>query len=134
MDISTFDELILAAKTQKTQQQLLLVFTKAELPENHTEQQYADYAAGAGGALIPVACVDKQAAELLSFKILCDEASEFVSDWDIVFAAALSAQAGQTLRDKAIEEKIGTMVESIKLGQISPFASFNREGEAVILI
>jgi len=134
MDITSFDELISAAKAQSTQQQLLLVFTKAELPEDYTEKQSADYAAGAGGVLMPIACVDKRAQDVSSFKILCEEASEFVPDWDIVFAGALSAKVGQTLKGEDIDKKIGTMVESIRLGQINQFATFNRNGEAVNLL
>lgn len=134
MNMTTFDDLLIAAKSQSTQQQLLLVFTKAEIPDDCTEEQLAGYAAGHGGALMPVACVDKRADEIISFSELCQEAKEFVHDWDIVFAGALGAKPGQSLKDQEIDEKIGTMVESIKIGKISQFATFNRLGEAVKLL
>lgn len=134
MEISSFDDLLVAAKAQGTQQHLLLVFTKAEIPDDCTEEQRSEVAAGHGGALMPVACVDKRADEIVSFAGLSHEAQDFVQDWDIVFAGALSAKPGRTLKDEEIDEKIGTMVESIKVGQISQFATFNRKGEAVQLL
>lgn len=134
MDITSFDDLLIAAKAQSTQQQLLLVFTKAEIPDDCSEEQRADIAAGHGGALMPVACVDKRADEINSFNELCLEAQEFVPEWDIVFAGALGAKPGQILKDQDIDDKIGTMVESIKVGQISQFATFNRRGDAVKLM
>ncbi|MFM7012439.1 MAG: ribonucleotide reductase subunit alpha [Betaproteobacteria bacterium] len=134
MDITSFDDLLNAAQLQSTQQQLLLVFTKAEIPDDCSDEQRAGFVAGHGGALMPVACVDKRANEINSFKELCQEAHQFIQDWDIVFAGTLEAKPGKTLLDQEIDEKIGTMVESIKTGQISQFATFNRMGHAVKLI
>lgn len=133
MDITSFDDLLTAAKKQTTPQHFLLVFTKAELPEDSTDEQRADYVAGHGGFLVPVACVDKRAEDLSSFDQLCKEATEFVAEWDIIFAGALSAKPGGALSDDFIDEKIGTMVESIKMGQIEHYATFNRHGEGVSL-
>ncbi|MDN4015667.1 ribonucleotide reductase subunit alpha [Zwartia panacis] len=134
MEITSFDDLLNAAQSQSTQQQLLLVFTKAEIPDDCSDEQRAGFAAGHGGALMPVACVDKRADEIKSFTELCQEANEFVQDWDIVFAGALGAKPGQNLLDQEIDKKIGIMVESIKIEQISQFATFNRMGHAVKLI
>ncbi len=134
MEITSFDDLLVAAKGQSTQQYLLLVFTIAEIPDDCTEEQRAEVASGHGGALMPVACVDKLADEVLSFNALSHEAQQYVQDWDIVFAGALSAQPRRILEDQEIDEKIGAMVEAIKAGKISQFATFNRRGDAVKLM
>ena len=134
MNITSFAELLVAAQTQLTQQQLLLVFAKAELPDNSTDTQKADFDAGEGGTLTPVACVDKRASELISFEALCLEAAEFVPEWDILFAGVWGARHGQKLKDEDIDEKMQEVVEWIKVGQIDKLATFDRYGSAVNLL
>lgn len=133
MNISSFSELLGAAQAQLTQQQLLLVFAKAELPEDSTDAQRARFEAGEGGTLTPVACVDKNASDLTSFDALCSEAAEFVPDWDILFAGVLGARPGQHLKDQEIDGKMKEVVEWIKVGQIDKLATFDRQGSAVNL-
>lgn len=133
MNISSFSELLGAAQAQLTQQQLLLVFAKAELPEDSTDAQRARFKAGEGGTLTPVACVDKNASDLLSFDALCSEAAEFIPDWDILFAGVLEAGSGQKLKAEDIDKKIKEVVEWIKIGKIDNLATFDRIGDAVNL-
>lgn len=133
MNITSFSELLVAAQTQQTQQQLLLVFAKAELPEDSTDAQRAGYEAGEGGALTPVVCVDKNAKELTSFESLCSEAAEFAPEWDILFAGVMGALPGQILKDEDIDQKMQEVMEWIKIGKIEKLATFDREGSAVNL-
>lgn len=50
MDISSFDDLLHAARAQPEPQRLLFVFAAAELPDDATPAQRARFAAGQGGA------------------------------------------------------------------------------------
>lgn len=133
MHITSFSELLTAAQAQLTQQQLLLVFAKAELPEDSTDAQKAGFAAGEGGALTPVACVDKSASEIPSFEALCSEAAEFVPDWNILFAGVVGTIPGQILKSEEIDGKMQEVVEWIKVGKIDKLATFDRNGSAVSL-
>jgi hypothetical protein len=67
LNISTFDDLLRAAREQPEPQRLLFVFAGAELPEDSTPEQRRRFAAGAGGALIPLMYVDKTPEELGTF-------------------------------------------------------------------
>ena len=98
MDISSFDDLLHAARAQPEPQRLLFVFAAAELPDDATPAQRARFAAGQGGALVPLMCVDKTPQELPSFSALVEEARQFTApghDWALVFAAALSGTLNQ---------------------------------------
>ncbi len=58
MNISNFDELLQAARAQAQPQRLLFVFAGVELPDDSTPEQAASFAAGEGGALVPLMVVD----------------------------------------------------------------------------
>ena len=73
MSISSFDDLLRAARQQPEPQRMLFVFTGAELPDDSTPEQRRDFAAGAGGALVPLMCVDKTPDELTTFAALAEE-------------------------------------------------------------
>ncbi|CDS53277.1 FIG00933811: hypothetical protein [Polaromonas sp. CG9_12] len=75
MDISTFDDLLQAARAQPDPQRLLFVFAGVELPDDATPAQRERFEAGQGGALVPLMCVDKRPDELASFAALVEEAS-----------------------------------------------------------
>ena len=70
MDISSFDDLLQAARMQPEPQRLLFVFAAVELPDDATPAQRARFEAGQGGALVPLMCVDKTPQELASFEAL----------------------------------------------------------------
>lgn len=133
MDISSFDDLLNAARHQAQPQRLLFVFANADLPEDSTPAQRERFLAGEGGALVPVMCVDKTPQELLSFADLVEESREFGQDWTIVFAAALSGSAGQAPSSESAEKPLQRMVESIKAGSLGTFIPFDRQGQPVML-
>ena len=64
----------------------------AELPEDSTPEQRRRFAAGAGGALVPLMCVDKTPDELTTFAALVEESRRSGPEWAIVFVAGLAGQ------------------------------------------
>ena len=136
MDITSFDDLLQAARAQKEPQRLLFVFANVELPDDATPAQRTRFAAGQGGTLTPLMCVDKLPDELVSFEALVQEAAQFVlpdQDWGLVFAAALSGSGYQAPSSEATEAALEHMVEAIKLGQIGGYIPFDRHGVPVQL-
>lgn len=131
MDILSFDDLLQAARAQSQPQRLLFVFTGVELPEDSTPVQRARFAAGQGGALVPLMCVDKRPEELSSFAALVQESSQFGHAWGLVFAAALSGRADRAPSSDDAEEPLQRMVESIKQGNIGAFIPFDPQGQPV---
>lgn len=133
MNISTFDDLISAAKQQPEPQRLLFVFAGADLPQDSTEAQRERFMAGQGGALVPLMYVDKLPEELDTFDQLKQESKAFGKEWSIVFVAAMSGTAGKAPSSDAAEKIMQQMVESIKSGSLSAFIPFNQDGETVHL-
>lgn len=131
MNISNFEDLVQAARLQPTPQRLLLVFTRAELPDDATPQQRASFEAGEGGALVPVMCVDKAAHALASFQALASEATEVGLQWDMLFAAAMNDGGSGSAAEAAVDQALERMVESIKQGSFGYFIPFDRQGQAV---
>lgn len=133
MNISTFDDLLQAARQQAQPQRLLFVFAGAELPADASAQQRQAFLQGHGGALTPLMVVDKLPTELSSFDALEQESRAFGKDWSIVFAAALSGQGGRAPTSADAEKPMQQMVEAIKAGSIGAYISFNGLGDAVSL-
>ncbi len=133
MQIASFDDLIAAARQQPEPQRLLLVFTRAELPDGASAAERAGFAAGRGGALVPHCCVDKSPHELQDFAALAEEAGLFAPDWAIVFVAALSGRGGQPPADADIGRALDRMVEAIKAGRLDGLMPVDRCGRAVRL-
>lgn len=131
MDISSFDDLLQAARAQSEPQRLLFVFAGAELPDDATPAERARFAEGQGGALTPLMCVDKAPAELATFDSLVEEARQFGEQWAIVFVAALSGQLGTPPSADAAERALNRMVESVKAGRFGAFIPFDRHGHGV---
>lgn len=129
MNISSYDDLVSAAKSQAQPQRLLFAFAQAELPADAGPAERERFAAQQGGALSPVMCVDKLAGELGSFEQLLDESRQTGAHWDIVFVTTMSGRNGQPPAPSEAEEPLKMMVESIRNGQIDRFLAFNREGE-----
>ncbi len=126
MNITTFDELLTAARQQREPQRLLCVFAASELPADSTPEQAARFEAGQGGALAPLMCVDKTPQELASFAALAGEAQQFGQAWALVFVAAMADGPD-------VEAPMQRMVEDIKRGAIGSYIPFNAQGEAVQL-
>ena len=133
MNIVSFDDLLQAARQQPQAQRLLLVFAGAELPEDCSAEQRAQFDAGAGGALVPLMCVDKSPDELVGFSALKQESEQFECRWQVVFASSLSGTDRSMPTSKATETALQTMVESIKLGQLANMIAFDAQGQALSL-
>lgn len=127
MAISCFADLLDEARAQPEPQRLLFVFTRAELPDHPSEAQRRRFEQGEGGVLTPVVCVDKAPEALSGMAALVAESRETGVDWDIVFVAALAGSDAQA----QAEQHLNRMVESLKMGNISQFLAFDRQGEAV---
>lgn len=131
MNISSYDDLLRAARSQPDPQRLLFVFTAAELPEGTAEAEGERFLAREGSALSPVMCVDKLPDHLDSFAGLLAESNQTGQSWDIVFVAAMSGRAGIVPSRDEAEQPLLLMVEAIKNGNIGNFLAFNREGDIV---
>lgn len=133
MTLSTFDDLLQAAKSQPAPQRLLFVFAGVELPDDATPAQRQAFEAGQGGALVPLMCVDKSPDELAAFSTLVEEARQFGQPWGMVFAAAMSGQPGRAPTSADAQAPLQRMVEAIKHGEIGGYMPFDAQGHAVRL-
>lgn len=133
MDISCFDDLLAAARQQSDPPRLLFTFAAAELPPDASPAQRAAFARGEGGALVPVACVDKTLDELSTFAAFAEEAGRLVPDWVMVFAASLAGRGGVAPGAAEADAPLRRMVGAIKAGQLAGLLPFNRQGEPVRL-
>ncbi len=131
MNITTFDELLQAARQQPQPQRLLLVFAGATLPEHATDEQRARFEDGESGELSPLMCVDQDPAELQSFQALVSEATTLDQPWVLVFAAALSGESGRPPADRVVSSALERMVDDVRNGELARFIPFDRQGQAV---
>ena len=131
MDDSTpvFERLLQAARTQSEPQRLLFVFAQGELPEDASPGQRAAYAAGLGGALTPIVCVDKAPADLETFEALVAESSTACPPWQAVFIGALDGQAGREPTSARVEQALTSMVNNVRAGQLAGYLALNPQGE-----
>jgi len=131
LSISSFEDLLRAARQQPEPQRLLFVFMGAELPDDSTPEQRQRFAAGGGGALVPLMCVDKSPDELTTFAALADESRRSGPEWTIVFVAALAGQGGRALTHDDAEAPLQRMIDAIKAGSHGSFIPFDRNGQPV---
>ncbi|CAN5348718.1 hypothetical protein BH10PSE16_BH10PSE16_13300 [soil metagenome] len=131
MTISSFDDLLQAARAQPEPQRLLFVFAGIELPDDATPEQRERFEAGQGGALVPLMCADKRPDELASFGALVEESSQFGNHWGIVFAAALSGTVNRAPTPEDAEAPLQRMVEAIKRGEHGAYIPFDTQGHTV---
>lgn len=129
--IACFEDLLLAARSQPEPQRLLFVFTVAELPEDSTPEERQRFAEGAGGALVPLMCVDKAPEELGTFAALAEESRAMGRDWSVVFAAGLAGRGGRAPTSEESRAPLQRMVDSIKVGFHASFIAFDRDGGPV---
>lgn len=133
MSLSTFDDLLAAARAQPQPQRLLFVFTRAELPADATEEERSLFAEGVGGALVPTVCVDKSPDEIAGFAQLQAESRDAVDHWDIVFVAAMEGRAGVPPSADEAEQPLRMMVEQVRIGRIGRFLAVDATGRLVEL-
>ena len=131
MTLSTFDDLLTAARAQPEPQRLLFVFATAGVPDDATAEQRTRFEAGQGGTLTPSMCVDKAPEELLSFDALRDESRQLGQAWDIVFVAALAGRGAAQPTSAQAEAALQRMVDSIKAGSLGGFVPFDVQGRPV---
>lgn len=129
MMLTSFDDLLRAARQQPQPQRLLFVFAGVSLPADADAVQRERFAAGQGGELTPLMCVDKTPEELDGFSGLLDESRQFGQDWAIVFVAALDGRDGRAPSSDESSAPLQRMVEAIKAGSIAAFLPFDRQGE-----
>jgi hypothetical protein len=132
MNIANFDDLVRAARAQTEPQRLLFVFANAEMPEDGTPEQRANFEAGQGGALVPLMSVDKIPDELGTFAELVAESRQFAPDWAVVFVTALSGKNGCAPTSAEADGSLQRMIESIKTGAFGAFLPFDARGEPVV--
>jgi len=126
---SHFDQLIDAASAQPEPQRLLFVFAGAELPADATAAQRERFEAGEGGALEPLACVDKGVSEVTSFDALIAESRNACPPWRVVFIAGLPGSHGKEPSADRVDSALNGMVERIRAGNFQGFMALNPLGE-----
>lgn len=131
MNISSYEDLLKAAKQQPEPQRLLFVFTQPELPEGYTKVQIDRFHAGKGGVLTPKMCTDKALDELGDFADLVKESRQTGQDWKIVFVACLAGRGGVMPSTEEAQEPLKKMVEAINNGAISGYLAYDRGGNQV---
>ncbi len=131
MNISSYSDLLTAAKSQAESQRLLFAFARAELPPGAGSAEQQSFTENQGGTLSPIMCVDKLADELSSFKNLVEESQKTGEHWDIVFVTTMSGRNGQEPSHNDAEAPLKMMIAAIENGQIANFLAFNRAGELV---
>jgi len=128
MSISSFDELLTAARSQAQPQRLLFVFASAGIPDDASAEQRARFVAGKGGTLTPLMCVDKRPDEVASFDMLLAESRDIGAAWDIVFVAAMAGAAGVAPTSVQAAAPLQAMVDAIKTGRIGNYLPFDGQG------
>lgn len=130
---SHFDQLLKAAAAQPDPQRLLFVFAQAELPADATEEQKKNFAAGKGGALTPLACVDKAPGELTTFDALVEESRQACPPWQVLFIAALAGQDGKPPSTALVDGALQAMVDGVKAGRFGSYMALSVSGEPLVL-
>jgi hypothetical protein len=133
MNITSFDDLLQAARGQPEPQRLLFVFTGAELPPDSTPEQRLQFENGRGGTLVPLMYVDKTPGEIGEFADLVAESHAMQCEWSVVFVAALDGHDGRALTSEEAEAPLLRMIDAIKAGSLGAFIPFGRDGEPVVL-
>jgi len=131
--ISNYQDLIQATREQAEPQRLLFVFCRAELPDDASAEEKAEFERGEGGALTPVICVDKTPEEAPDFKVLAQESEATGQPWDMVFVAAMSGRGGTAPSSDEAQQPLTMMVEGIRMGHIGNYLPLNGQGEAIDL-
>jgi hypothetical protein len=127
--ISSFKDLLSAAREQQEPQRLLFMFAKAEFPAGKSLAQKPTNENQHGGELRAVMCVDKLPEELSDFEHLVAESKHTGKDWDVVFVTSMSGQGGLVPNSDAASRPLDMMVESLRNGNIGNYLAFNQAGE-----
>ncbi len=129
-EITDYASLLVVGKQQTEPQRFLFVFLKALLPEDHTDEDKAQFQAGNGGELNAVICVDKDLAELTNFTDLVAESKQMEQEWDIVLVACLSGRNSIPPTSEEAEQPLKMMVKVVQDGgDLSKYLAFDKQGE-----
>ncbi|PWB51767.1 MAG: ribonucleotide reductase subunit alpha [Nitrosomonadales bacterium] len=128
MNISSYEDLLQAARQQTEPQRFLFVFTQPELPPGYAEEQVKRFHEGRGGVLTPKMVTDKALDELGSFADLVEESRQTGEDWKVVFVACLGGHGGVMPTSEESQEPLKKMVESIQNGAVSNYLAYDRDG------
>jgi hypothetical protein len=134
MEITSFDDLLRAARAQAEPHRLLFVFAGATRPDNASAEPPAPFGSAECGELVPLMSVDKAPAELADFAALAGEAGEFGQAWAIVFAAALPGPGGRAPSRADVDVALQRMTEAVRRGAIGTYVPFDRDGLPVQLV
>jgi hypothetical protein len=133
MKISSFEDLLHAARQQPEPQRLLFVFADVELPDDSTVEQRARFQAGEGGTFVPLMSVDKKPEELDTFGALAEESRQFGRDWAVVFVTSLSGRNGCAPTSNEADQSLQRMIDAIKTGAFGAFMPFDRQGNPLLI-
>ena len=136
MTLSSFEDLLHAARHQPERQRLLFVFAAAGVDEDATPAQRAHFERGQGGTLTPLMTVDKAPEDLASFAALAIDSMQpgggggggGSAAWSVVFVAALPGTAAAAPGAAQSDAALQRMVASIKAGQIGGYIAFDTQG------
>ena len=131
MDITSFDDLLRAAKAQPEAQRLLFVFATSSVPEDANPAQKARHQQGTGGELTPVLCVDKRPDDLRDFAQLTAESRHTGKEWQIVFVGAMADHSPWLPDSKDAEEAMKHMMQMIRHGTISSLLAVDASGDPI---
>lgn len=130
--ITDFDSLLAAARSQPDPQRLLFVFVRSVLHDDHQPHEAERFHAGQGGILQPVLCVDKTPDELTNFAALKAESARTGERWQIVFVAAIGSANGKAPSSDDAEMPLKRMIQTIQSGgDVSRYLAFDQHGEPV---
>jgi hypothetical protein len=133
VQISNFDDLLLAAREQALPQRMLFVFMKTTLQKDATIEQRAGFDAGVGGALMPLFCVDLTPDETESLSALTIEGDKQSTDWDKVLVACMDDAPNQPGAKDRVDQALRLMVAKVEGGgPLSGYLCFTRTGEPVL--
>ncbi len=122
----------MAAKDQPEPQRLLFVFLSTEEPEDATKEQASQFAAGQGGHLHPVMCVDKDINDLTTFKDLVAESEQMEKEWHIVLIAGLAGKNGVPPTSEDADEPLNAMLKTVQGGgDISKYMALDKQENPV---
>ncbi|MBZ0106319.1 MAG: ribonucleotide reductase subunit alpha [Sulfuricella denitrificans] len=128
MNISSYEDLLNAARQQSEPQRFLFVFTQSELPPGYAEEQVQRFHEGRGGVLTPKMVTDKALDELGNFSDLVAESRQTEQEWKVVFVACLAGRDGMMPTSEEAQEPLKKMVESINNGAVSNYLAYDVDG------
>lgn len=134
MNISSFEDLLQAARQQPDPQRLLFVFTRSELPDDPTPAEKERFENGEGGTLVPVMFVDKKLDELRSFAELVEESRHTGQAWQVMFVGCLGGKGGTMPDDNEAQQALELMVKSIQGGIVDRFLAYRSDGEQISFV